>query len=101
MAGEAAGVSCVSVTEDIARLVAKSLLHAEVCHGEMHYRQSHVTRAFLAGKVIESGERTDTRIPGNGPGHRGGGTRAMALRLATQPRKLPGSDTVGNSGGQE
>jgi predicted ATPase/DNA-binding winged helix-turn-helix (wHTH) protein len=94
MAGEAAGVSRASVTEDIASLVAKSLLHAEACHGEMQYRQSHVTRAFAIGKLIESGERADTRMPRNLPGHAGGGTRGLALRLATQPGKLPGSETV-------
>lgn len=100
MAGEAAGVSCASVTEDIASLVAKSLLHAEACHGVMQYRQSHVTRAFSIAKLIESGERTDSRMPRNRSSHAAGGTRGLGLRLAKQSWKLPGPET-GERGGQE
>ena len=101
MMGAAAGASRASVIEDIASLVAKSLLQAEVIHGEMQYRQSHVTRAFSIAKLIESGERTDDRMPRNRPGHATGGTRDLALRLATQSRKLSGSERAAGEGRSE
>jgi predicted ATPase len=49
------------VVEDIASLVAKSLLSAELCNGEMHYRQGNVTRAFAMEKLVEHGELEHAR----------------------------------------
>ena len=54
--GGAEDVDRATMVEDIASLVAKSLLSAEARHGEMLYRQSHVTRAFALEKLIEHGE---------------------------------------------
>lgn len=44
--GGAEGSDPAEVVEDIACLVAKSLLSTEVLNGEVRYRQSHVARAF-------------------------------------------------------
>jgi predicted ATPase len=49
------------VVEDVASLVAKSLLSAEPHDGEMQYRQAHVTRAFATEKLIEHGELEQAR----------------------------------------
>lgn len=45
------------VVDDLARLVAKSLVLAEVRDHEMHYRLTHVARAFATEKLIEHGEQ--------------------------------------------
>lgn len=50
------GVDRAAVLEHIASLVAKSLLSAEPCNGEMLYRQTHVTRAFAIEQMVEHGE---------------------------------------------
>ncbi|MET0287922.1 MAG: winged helix-turn-helix domain-containing protein [Polyangiales bacterium] len=44
------GIDRLTVIEDIASLVTKSLLLAEPCDGEMHYRLPQVTRAFALEK---------------------------------------------------
>lgn len=54
--GGAEDIERATVLEDIANLVAKSLLSAEVRDGLMQYRQSHVTRAFAMQKRIERDE---------------------------------------------
>lgn len=45
-----------AVLEDIASLVAKSLLMAAPGHGEMAYRLPHVTRAYALEQLREQGE---------------------------------------------
>jgi len=54
--GGADDIERATVVEGISSLVAKSLLSAEAQHGEMQYRQTHVTRAFAIEKLIEHGE---------------------------------------------
>jgi predicted ATPase/DNA-binding winged helix-turn-helix (wHTH) protein len=54
--GGAEDIDRATVVEDIASLVAKSLLSAEPCNGEMQYRQAHVTRAFALEKLVEHGD---------------------------------------------
>jgi predicted ATPase/DNA-binding winged helix-turn-helix (wHTH) protein len=54
--GGAGDIERATVIEDVASLVAKSLLSAEASDGEMQYRQAHVTRAFAIEKLIEHGE---------------------------------------------
>ena len=59
--GGAEDIPRATVVEDIASLVAKSLLTAAVRNGEMQYRQAHVTRAFAMEKLIEHGELDQAR----------------------------------------
>ncbi len=54
--GGAEDLERARVVEDIASLVAKSLLSAEARDGEMQYRLAHVTRAFAIQKLSEHGE---------------------------------------------
>jgi len=55
--GRAGGMDPADVVDDLARLVAKSLVLAEMRDQEMHYRLTHVARAFAAEKMIEHGEQ--------------------------------------------
>ena len=59
--GGAEDIDRATVVEDIASLVAKSLLSAEAREGEMQYRQAHVTRAFAMEKLIAHGELEHAR----------------------------------------
>lgn len=54
--GIAIGVDRPAVTADLARLVAKSLLTAEVHEGGIEYRQLDSTRAYALDKLTQSGE---------------------------------------------
>jgi predicted ATPase/DNA-binding winged helix-turn-helix (wHTH) protein len=60
------GVERAAVLEDIAGLVAKSLLAAEPYNGEMWYRQTHVTRAFAQDKLREHNACDETNLPSRG-----------------------------------
>jgi len=55
--GVAGGMDPADVVDDLTRLVAKSLVLAEVRDHEMHYRLTHVARAFATEKLIEHGEQ--------------------------------------------
>jgi predicted ATPase/DNA-binding winged helix-turn-helix (wHTH) protein len=50
-----------AMLEDIASLVAKSLLLAQPCDGDMAYRQGHVTRAFALEQLIAHDELKDAQ----------------------------------------
>jgi predicted ATPase/DNA-binding winged helix-turn-helix (wHTH) protein len=54
--GGANDLSRATVVDDVARLVAKSLVLARAGAGEMHYRLPHVTRAFALEELIANGE---------------------------------------------
>ncbi|MET0350084.1 MAG: winged helix-turn-helix domain-containing protein [Rhizobacter sp.] len=56
-AGGEDGLDAADVVDDLARLVAKSLVLAEARDHEMHYRLTHVARAFATEKRIEHGAR--------------------------------------------
>ncbi|ARN21494.1 ATP-binding protein [Piscinibacter gummiphilus] len=53
----ACGMDPAAVVDHLARLIAKSLVLAEMRDHEMRYRLTHVARAFAAEKLIEHGEQ--------------------------------------------
>lgn len=53
------GIDPVQVVEDIASMVAKSLLSAEPRDVEVEYRQLHTTRVYARSKLMEHGELAD------------------------------------------